>query len=264
MARTPRRLSSAGRRSWWCLSSTRSCPDSSSTSNSLRVVLSNCPSNMCTVKIIVAAIKCIALCQLPFFYPPPVPSGLPQQRRRRSGPARRERDRQRAARHQAAQGGAPPASPPPAASPVAPSTPEGLREAGRSNLDTLAISPTNEKREEVEDPPTPHLKHEQLSGHVEENEAPALVHCEHTYINSFTGLLEPEPCPLHPCCAMCEITAASEESRPPRFCNFQSDSSCPRPCSGDIFDVDTRRFGSDDWKVFNFIVGAPSLLEFRL
>ena len=163
-----------------------------------------------------------------------------------------------------ARAGAPPASPPPAASPAAPSTPEDLREAGRSSLDTLAISPTNEKREEVEDPPTPHLKPEQLSGHVEENEAPALVHCEHTYINSFTGLLEPEPCPLHPCCAMCEITAASEESRPPRFCNFQSDSSCPRPCSGDIFDVDTRRFGSDDWKVFNFIVGAPSLLEFRL
>ena len=100
-------------------------------------------------------------------HPPPVPSGLPQQRRRRRrcGPARRERDRQRAARHQAAQAGAPPASPPPAASPAAPSTPEGLREAERSNLDTLAISPTNEKREEVEDPPTPDLKPEQLSEH---------------------------------------------------------------------------------------------------
>ena len=86
-------------------------------------------------------------------HPPPVPSGLPQQRcrRRRSGPARRERDRQRAARHQAAQAGAPPASPPPAASPAAPSTPEGLREAKGSNLDALAISPTNEKREEKEE-----------------------------------------------------------------------------------------------------------------
>ena len=94
-------------------------------------------------------------------HPPPVPSGLPQQRlRRRRGPARRERDRQRAARHQAAKAGAPPASS--AASPAAPSTPEGLREARGSNLDTLAISPTNEKREEEEeeDLPTPDLKPE--------------------------------------------------------------------------------------------------------
>ena len=79
-------------------------------------------------------------------------------RRRRRGPARRERDRQRAARHQAAQAGAPPASPPPAAIPAAPSTPEGLRESGRSNMDTLTISPTNEKREEEEDPSSPNLK----------------------------------------------------------------------------------------------------------
>ena len=170
--------------------------------------------------------------------PPPVPSGHShhRRRRRRRGPARRERDRQRAARHQAAQAGAPPASSPKAASPAAHSTPEHLRDSGTSAL-----------------------------GHVEENEAPALVPCEHTYFNSFTGLLEPEPCPLHPCCAMCEITAASEESRPPRFCNFQADSFCPRPCSGAIFDVDISSVrGHGDWEVFNFIVGAPSLLEFRL
>ena len=49
------------------------------------------------------------------------------------------------------QAGAPPASPPPAASPAAPSTPEGLREAKGSNLDALAISPTNEEREEKEE-----------------------------------------------------------------------------------------------------------------
>ena len=102
-------------------------------------------------------------------------------------------------------------------------------------------------------------------GHVEENVAPALVPCEHTYFNSLTRRMEPEPCPLHPCCAMCEITAASEESRPPRFCNFQSDASCPRPCSGAIFDVDiSSARGHGNWEVFNFIVGAPSLLEFRL
>ena len=95
-------------------------------------------------------------------HPPPVPSGHShhRRRRRRRGPARRERDRQRAARHQAAKAGAPPASS--AASPAAPSTPEGLREARGSNLDTLAISPTNEKREEEEeeDLPTPDLKSE--------------------------------------------------------------------------------------------------------
>ena len=61
---------------------------------------------------------------------------------------------------QAAQAGAPPASPPPAASPAALPTPEGLREEGRFNLDTLTISPTTEKREEEEDPPTPNLKPE--------------------------------------------------------------------------------------------------------
>ena len=86
-------------------------------------------------------------------HPPPAPAGTSPQRRRRRrrGPTRRERDRQRAARHQAAQAGAPPASPPPAASLAAPSTPEGLREAKGSNLDTLAISPTSEKREEKEE-----------------------------------------------------------------------------------------------------------------
>ena len=96
-------------------------------------------------------------------HPPPAPVGTSRQRRRRRrrGPARRERDRQRAARHQAAQAGAPPASPPPAASPAVPSTPEVLRETGGSNLDTLAISPTNEKREEEEeDLPTSNLKPE--------------------------------------------------------------------------------------------------------
>ena len=87
-------------------------------------------------------------------HPPPAATGTSPKRgrrRRRRGPARRERDRQRAARHQAAQAGAPPASPPPAAYPAAASTPEGLREAKGSNLDTLAISPTNEKREEKEE-----------------------------------------------------------------------------------------------------------------
>ena len=73
-------------------------------------------------------------------HPPPAPTGpAPQRRRRRHrGPARRERDRQRAA-----QAGAPPASPPPGATPAAPITPEGLRDSGRANLDTLTISPTN-------------------------------------------------------------------------------------------------------------------------
>ena len=89
-------------------------------------------------------------------HPPPAPTGSSPQRRRRRrrrrGPARRERDRQRAARHQAAQAGAPTACQPPAASPAAPSTPEALRDAGpgRSNIDTLTISPTNTNREEKE------------------------------------------------------------------------------------------------------------------
>ena len=89
-------------------------------------------------------------------HPPPAPTGpAPQRRRRHRGPARRERDRQ-----QAAQAVAPPASPPPAAIPAAPSTPEpqGLRESGRSNMDTLTISPTNKKREEEEDASSPNLK----------------------------------------------------------------------------------------------------------
>ena len=87
-------------------------------------------------------------------HPPP----SPQRRRRHRGPARRERDRQRAARHQAAQAGAPPASQ--AAAPAAPSTPEVLRNAEGSSLDTLTISPTIEKREELEeeDPSSPDLK----------------------------------------------------------------------------------------------------------
>ena len=85
-------------------------------------------------------------------HPPPAPAGSsPKRRRRHRGPARRERDRQRAARHQAAQAGAPPASSLKAASPAAPSTPEHLRDSGTSAL-----------------------------AHVEENEAPALVPCEHT------------------------------------------------------------------------------------
>ena len=104
-------------------------------------------------------------------HPPPAPTGpAPQRRRRRHrGPARRERDRQRAARHQAAQAGAPPASPPPAAAPAAPSTPEGLRDSGKSNLDTLTISPTNEKREEEEDPSSPDLKSENPPWWKEDN-----------------------------------------------------------------------------------------------
>ena len=81
--------------------------------------------------------------------PPPSPTGSSPQRRRRRrrrrGPARRERDRQRAACHQAAQAGAPPASTPPAAPPAAPSTPEHLRDSGRSILDTLSVSPVNSR-----------------------------------------------------------------------------------------------------------------------
>ena len=88
-------------------------------------------------------------------HPPPA---LQRRRRRHRGQARRERDRQRAARHQAAQAVAPPASPSPAAAPAAPSTPEVLRNTEGSNLDTLTISPTNEKREEEEDPSSPNLK----------------------------------------------------------------------------------------------------------
>ena len=83
-------------------------------------------------------------------YPPPARQ---RRRHRHRGPARRERDRQRAAR-----AGAPPASPQPAAAPAAPSTPEALRNTERSTLDTLTISPINEKREEEEDPSSPNLK----------------------------------------------------------------------------------------------------------
>ena len=83
-------------------------------------------------------------------HPPPSPQ---RRRRRHRGPARRERDRQRAA-----QAGAPPASQ--AAAPAAPSTPEVLRNTEGSSLDTLTISPTIEKREELEeeDPSSPDLK----------------------------------------------------------------------------------------------------------
>ena len=89
---------------------------------------------------------------------PPAPGGSPpKRRRRRRGPARRERDRQRAARHQAALAGAPLASQ--AAAPAALSTPEVLRNAKGSSLDTLTISPTIEQREELveEDPSSPSL-----------------------------------------------------------------------------------------------------------
>ena len=133
------------------------------------------------------------------------------------------------------------------ASDTSPPSPENVRSAVFE--DSLNISLQDEKREEA--PPAPSAR----------------VHCEHTYINGSTGLVVPtygDPCPLHPCCVMCEITAASEESRPPRFCNFSSDPACLRPCSGAIFNVDTRRYGSDDWKCLNFILGAASLLEYRL
>ena len=88
-------------------------------------------------------------------HPPPAPTGAPAQRRRRRrhrGPARRERDRQRAARHQAAMACAPPASPPMASSPAATSTPEHLGDSGiglgRSGIDTLTISTSDEKTQE--------------------------------------------------------------------------------------------------------------------
>ena len=71
-------------------------------------------------------------------HPPPAAAGISPKRGR--GPARRERDRQ-----QAAQAGAPPASTPPAAPPAAPSTPEHLRDSGRSILDTLSVSPVNSR-----------------------------------------------------------------------------------------------------------------------
>ena len=86
-------------------------------------------------------------------HPPPA---LQRRRRRHRGQARRERDRQRAARYQAAQAGAPPASLPISASPAAPSTPEHLRDSGRSAMDTVSISPPKEiEREELEVPSEP-------------------------------------------------------------------------------------------------------------
>ena len=104
-------------------------------------------------------------------HPPPAPTGTsPKRRRRRHGPARRERDRQRAARHQAAKAGAPPASPPQLHL-LQPPQLQVLRETGGSNLDTLAISPTNEKREEEEeDLPTSNLKPEHPPWWKEEDE----------------------------------------------------------------------------------------------
>ena len=138
-------------------------------------------------------------------------------------------------------------------------------ERERSQLIDTSLNASLPSEERLENTQLIDIASDDFKDDPTENEAPTLVHCEHTYFNSFTGLLEPVPCPLHPCCAMCEITAASEESRPPRFCNFQSDSSCPRPCSGAIFDVDISHLrGHGDWEVFNFIVGAPSLIEFRL
>ena len=91
--------------------------------------------------------------------------------------------------------------------------------------------------------------------------------CEHTFVNGSTGRVNwpCEPCPLHPCCVFCEVSAASEESRPPQLCGYQSDPSCPRPCSGAIFNVDiSSARGGSEWKVLDLILGAPSLVKFRL
>ena len=91
--------------------------------------------------------------------------------------------------------------------------------------------------------------------------------CEHTFVNGSTGRVNwpCEPCPLHPCCVFCEVSAASEESRPPQLCGYQSDPSCPRPCSGAIFNVDiSSARGGSEWKVLDLILGAPSLMKFRL
>ena len=138
-------------------------------------------------------------------------------------------------------------------------------ERERSQINDTSLNASLPSEERLENTQLIDIASDDFKDDPTENEAPALVHCEHTYINSFTGLLEPEPCPLHPRCAMCEIIAASEESRPPRFCNFQSEAFCQRPCSGAIFDVDISSVrGHGDWGVFNFIVGAPSLIEFRL
>ena len=88
-------------------------------------------------------------------HPAPHSAGPPQHRppqpRRHRGPAQKKRDRLRAARHQAALAGA---LPPPtlAAAPVAPSTPEALRNAERSDLDNLNVSCTSETRMEEEAP----------------------------------------------------------------------------------------------------------------
>ena len=123
---------------------------------------------------------------------------------------------------------------------------------------SLQLSVPDDDRAEVSSPPmSPPPSTDEIQ-----------VKCEHTYIDGSTGLVVPmfgDPCPLHPCCVMCEITAASVESRPPRFCNYQSDPACPRPCSGAIFNVDTSSAkGHGDWNRLNFILGTPSLLKFRL
>jgi len=98
--------------------------------------------------------------------PPAGPPKHPRPRpRRHRGPAQRERDRLRAARHQAALARALPPSPTPplAAAPVAPSTPEALRNTERSDLDTLNISNISETRLEEEAPSTPdHKDHEDM------------------------------------------------------------------------------------------------------
>ena len=102
-------------------------------------------------------------------HPPPLPAGPPQQPRprprRHRGQAQKERDRQRAARHQAALAAAPPPSLTPtlAAAPVAPFSPEALRNTEKPDLDILNMSNTSETRMEEEAPSTPdHIDHEEL------------------------------------------------------------------------------------------------------
>ena len=80
-------------------------------------------------------------------HPPPLPAGPSQPRpQRHRGPAQRERDRLRAARHQAALAAVlPPSTTPPlAAAPVAPSTPQALRNPEKSELDNLNITSLSE------------------------------------------------------------------------------------------------------------------------
>ena len=102
-------------------------------------------------------------------HPTPLPAGPPQHPRpgprRHRGQAQKERDRLRAARQQAALAAAPPPSLTPtlAAAPVAPSSPEALRNTEKPNLDILNMSNTSETRMEEEAPSTPdHIDHEEL------------------------------------------------------------------------------------------------------